>query len=40
MNYVLEVTKVSDFTQKNRAVKLLQLDSWWMCCPGSSFWMP
>ena len=32
-------TRIS-LRKKNRAVKLLQLDSWWMFCAGSSFLMP
>ena len=39
MNYVLGSVKVSDFTQNTELQNSYQLDSWWIACPGSSFWM-
>jgi len=40
MNYVLKSSKVSCFTQTHGAANSYQLDSWWLFCPGSRFWMP
>jgi len=32
--------KVSGCTQNTELQNSYQLDSWWLFCPGSSFWVP